>query len=74
MTKPITFTLDGQEVTALPGETIWQAAQRLGTKFRICAGCPSRATAPMAIAARAWSKSRASACLQLRASVIPSKA
>ncbi|MDX2264032.1 MAG: formate dehydrogenase subunit alpha [Hyphomicrobiales bacterium] len=31
MTKPITFTLDGREVMALPGETIWQAAQRLGT-------------------------------------------
>ena len=31
MTKPITFTLDGREVTALPGETIWQAAKRLGT-------------------------------------------
>ncbi len=33
MTKPITFTLDGHEVTALPGETIWQAAQRLGTSI-----------------------------------------
>ncbi len=33
MTKPITFTLDGREVTALPGETIWQAAQRLGTNI-----------------------------------------
>jgi formate dehydrogenase major subunit len=27
----ITFFLDGKEVTALPGETIWQAAKRLGT-------------------------------------------
>ena len=26
-----TFTLDGQEVTALDGETIWQVAKRLGT-------------------------------------------
>ncbi len=25
------FLLDGEEVTALPGESIWQAAQRLGT-------------------------------------------
>ncbi len=33
MTKPISFTLDGREVTALPGETIWQAAQRLGTSI-----------------------------------------
>src|SRR6267154_4161133 len=31
MTKPITFTLDGQEVEAQPGETIWQVAQRHGT-------------------------------------------
>ena len=27
----ITFTLDGKEVTALDGETIWQVAARLGT-------------------------------------------
>ena len=33
MTKPITFTLDGREVTALPGETIWQVAKRLGTEI-----------------------------------------
>ena len=33
MTKPVTFTLDGQEVTALPGETVWQVAQRLGTEI-----------------------------------------
>src|SRR5262245_6037555 len=31
MTQPITFTLDGREVEAAEGETIWQAAQRLGT-------------------------------------------
>jgi formate dehydrogenase major subunit len=31
MTEPIAFLLDGREVMALPGETIWQAAQRLGT-------------------------------------------
>ncbi len=31
MTKPVAFTLDGREVIALPGETIWQAARRLGT-------------------------------------------
>jgi formate dehydrogenase major subunit len=30
MTK-ITFTLDGKEVEAVPGETIWQVAQRQGT-------------------------------------------
>ena len=28
--KPITFTLDGREVEARPGETIWQVAARLG--------------------------------------------
>jgi formate dehydrogenase major subunit len=28
--KPITFTLDGREVEATPGETIWQVASRLG--------------------------------------------
>src|SRR5690606_11820566 len=27
----IRFTLDGQEITALPGETVWQAARRAGT-------------------------------------------
>ncbi len=31
MTTKITFTLDGREVEAAPGETIWQAAQRHGT-------------------------------------------
>jgi len=31
MTARITFTLDGMEVSAEPGETIWQVAQRHGT-------------------------------------------
>ncbi len=31
MTEPVTFTLDGQEVTAEPGESIWQVAERHGT-------------------------------------------
>jgi formate dehydrogenase major subunit len=31
MTKKITFTLDGREVQAAPGETIWQVAKREGT-------------------------------------------
>src|SRR5437660_890314 len=30
MTDPIRFTLDGVEAEAVPGETIWQAAQRQG--------------------------------------------
>jgi formate dehydrogenase major subunit len=33
MTAPITFTLDGREVEASPGETIWQVAQRQGTEI-----------------------------------------
>jgi len=31
MTKPLTFTLDGREVEAREGETIWQVAARVGT-------------------------------------------
>jgi len=31
--QPVRFTLDGQDVEALPGETIWQAASRYGTKI-----------------------------------------
>ena len=31
MTEPVTFTLDGQEVTAQPGESIWQVAERHNT-------------------------------------------
>ena len=33
MTETVTFTLDGQEVKAAPGETIWQVAARLGTEI-----------------------------------------
>src|SRR6266853_3028823 len=33
MSDPIRFTLDGVEVDAQPGETIWQAANRLGTEI-----------------------------------------
>src|SRR5690349_9861000 len=33
MTEPIRFTLDGVEVEAAPGETIWQVANRLGTEI-----------------------------------------
>ena len=31
--KPITFELDGTQVTAEPGETIWQVAKRVGTSI-----------------------------------------
>ena len=33
MSEDITFTLDGREVAAAPGETIWQVAERLGTEI-----------------------------------------
>jgi formate dehydrogenase major subunit len=33
MSDPIKFTLDGVEVEAEPGETIWQVADRLGTEI-----------------------------------------
>ncbi|HZT86439.1 MAG TPA: formate dehydrogenase subunit alpha [Stellaceae bacterium] len=33
MSDTIRFTLDGTEVEARPGETIWQVAQRLGTEI-----------------------------------------
>jgi len=33
MADPITFTLDGEQVEAAPGETIWQVAKRRGTEI-----------------------------------------
>jgi len=33
MSERITFSLDGKDVTAEPGETIWQVAQRQGTEI-----------------------------------------
>ena len=33
MSKPITFVLNGREVEARPGETIWQVANRLGVEI-----------------------------------------
>jgi formate dehydrogenase major subunit len=33
MSETITFTLDGREVEAAPGETIWQVAKRAGTRI-----------------------------------------
>jgi len=33
MSEPITFTLDGKEVTAQPGETIWEVANGRGLKI-----------------------------------------
>ena len=33
MTESVTFTLNGREVEALPGETIWQVAERQGVEI-----------------------------------------
>jgi formate dehydrogenase major subunit len=33
MAESITFTLDGKDVTASPGETIWQVAERVGVEI-----------------------------------------
>jgi formate dehydrogenase major subunit len=33
MTDAIKFLLDGEEIEARPGETIWQVAQRKGTEI-----------------------------------------
>ena len=33
MSDTITFSLNGQSVDALPGETIWQVADRLGVEI-----------------------------------------
>ena len=49
--ETITFSLDGKDVTALPGETIWQVAKREGTTnpapvLRRRAGLPRRRQLP----------------------------
>ena len=41
MTK-FTLTLDGREVEAEPGETIWQVAERQGTKIPHLCWHPAR--------------------------------
>jgi len=33
MSDPVRFTLDGSEVSAEPGETIWQVANRQGIEI-----------------------------------------
>ena len=62
MTQTITFELDGAQVEARPGETIWQVAKRLGTDIPHLCYSPSPAIGRTAIAAPAWWRSRASAC------------
>ena len=67
--RPSRFTLDGREVEAAPGETIWQvAAAQRDRRSRTSATRPSPAIGPTATAAPAWSRSRASACWPPRAS------
>ena len=72
--KSVKFTLDGKEVEALEGETIWQVAKRSKSKPRTCAIPRSPATAPTAIAAPAWSKSKVSAYSRQAASASQPKA
>ena len=62
MDDRITFTLDGREVSARPGESIWEVAKRPAPASRTSATPTRRATAPTATAAPAWSRSRASGC------------
>ena len=60
--KSVKFILDGKEVEALEGETIWQVAKRLGTDIPHLCIRRSPATAPTAIAAPAWLRLKANAC------------
>ena len=69
-----TFTIDDREIDIRDGETIFRAAGRLASTCRICATHRSPATGPMAIAASAWSRSRASACWPQAAFAIPRRA
>ena len=69
MTDPIRFTLDGREVEAAAGrDASGRSPSGTASRSRISAGCRSRATAPTATAAPAWSRSRASGCWPPRAS------
>jgi uncharacterized 2Fe-2S/4Fe-4S cluster protein (DUF4445 family) len=48
----LSFLLDGEEVPMAPGDTVLQAAHRVGRYIPTCAG--TRACRPMAPAACAW--------------------
>ena len=67
----IRFSLDGREVEAAPGETIWTVAQREGVEIPHLCHLPGPATARTAIAAPAWWRSRASGCSPPPASARP---
>ena len=66
-----TFTIDDREIDIREGETIFRAARRLGIKLPHLCIRRNPAIGPTAIAASAWSRSRASACWRRAASVRP---
>ena len=70
----IEFELDGVQVSAKPGETIWQVANREGHEFRTYAIRRNPTIARMAIAVPAWWRSRASGCWRRPASAHPASA
>ena len=55
-TEKICFTLDGKTVSAAPGETIWQVAQRNGTEIPHLCYARRQDIALMVIAVLAWSR------------------
>ena len=65
----IAFSLNGSRRRCRTGETIIEAADRTASRFRGSATSP--AIGPTATAARAWSRSRASACWRRRAAAQP---
>ncbi len=74
MNETVRFMLDGREVEAQPGETLWQVAQRLGTTIPHLCHLDQPATGRMAIAAPASARSRASVPSPLPASANRSQA
>ena len=62
MSDPIKFTLDGARSRRSRARRSGRWRTGSAPRSRISAGCPSPATAPTAIAAPAWSRSRASGC------------
>ncbi len=60
--KPNTFFIDDREIDIRDGELIFRAARRLDIKLPHLCYSPKPGYRPTAIAASAWSRSRASAC------------
>ena len=73
MTK-IQFELDGKQVEASTARPSGRSPSGRAARFRISAIRRSRTTGPTAIAAPAWSRSRASACWRRPASARPASA